>query len=93
MTAVCNVLLIIMKTFVTCLVSVPGTHHVCPGERKRDYKKILQAVVLLLPEEPAVECLVLDFEVATWRGVHQIIDCFFVWQHTGTYKILSTGCS
>ena len=36
------------------------------GNRKRDYRKVIQAVLDLLPEHQAVERIVIDFEAAMW---------------------------
>ena len=57
------------------------------GNRKRDYKKVMQAVLHLLPGQPAVERVVIDFEAAMWRAIHQVNNCFFLRHHTGTYQI------
>ena len=57
------------------------------GKRKRDDRKVMQAVLDLLPEHPVVERLVIDSEAAMWRAIHQVNNCFFLRHHTGTYQI------
>ena len=55
------------------------------GKRRRDYKKVLEAVLRALPDDPAVERLVIDFEAAMWRAAEQVLPevakqgCAFHW--------------
>ena len=41
------------------------------GKSKRDYKKVMPAVLYLLPEQPAVECLAIDCEAARLGKFHE----------------------
>ena len=55
------------------------------GKRRRDYKKVLEAVLRALPDDPAVERLVTDFEAAMWRAAEHVLPevakqgCAFHW--------------
>ena len=43
------------------------------GKRRRDYKKVMKEVLRVLPDDPAVEHLVIDFEAALWRAAEQVL--------------------
>jgi hypothetical protein len=41
-------------------------------KRKKDYKKVLQQILKLLPSQPVAERLVADFEDVLWRAVKTV---------------------
>ena len=55
------------------------------GRKKRDYKAVLETVISLLPNQPRVDKIVLDFEKAMWSAIRQVIPnvelmgCSFHW--------------
>ena len=75
------------------LSQVPVMFALMSGKRKRDYRKVVQAVLDLLPKHPAVQRVVIDFEAAMWRAIHQVNNCFFLRHHIPVGYISNTVIS
>ena len=43
------------------------------GRKKRDYKAVLETVISLLPNQPRVMKIVLDFQKAMWSAIRNLI--------------------
>ena len=64
------------------------------GKRRRDYKKVLEEVLLVLPDDPAVEHIVIDFEAARWRAADQCVtDMYLIIKRYTMMYILIIHCS
>ena len=67
------------------------------GKRRRDYKKVLEEVLRslrVLPDDPPVEHLVIDFKAALWRAADQCVIAMYliIKRYTMRY-ILIIHCS
>ena len=64
---------------------VPLVFVVMSGRKKRDYRAVLESVISLLPIEPKVKKIVLDFEKAMWSAIRhvmpnvELMGCSFHW--------------
>ena len=64
---------------------LPGVFTLMSRKRKKDYKKVLQQILKLLPSPPVAERLVADFEDGLWRAVKTVFTdihiqgCAFHW--------------
>jgi len=64
---------------------VPLVFAIMSGKKKRDYKAVLEAVLSILPDQPKVKQVTLDFEKAMWSAMHQVLPdvelkgCSFHW--------------
>ena len=57
------------------------------GKRKKDYRKVLNAILQALPSPPVVKNAVMDYELSLWKSFPkiypdvQIRGCSFHWTH------------
>jgi hypothetical protein len=64
---------------------LPGVFVLMSRKRKKDYKKVLQQILKLLPSPPVAERLAADFEDGLWRAVKTVFPdihiqgCAFHW--------------
>lgn len=64
---------------------VPLVFIIMSGRKKRDYKAVLQALLSILPNQPRVTTVTLDFEKAIWSAIRQVLPnaklmgCSFHW--------------
>ncbi|KAH3702824.1 hypothetical protein DPMN_077850 [Dreissena polymorpha] len=64
---------------------VPLMFVLMSGRRKQDYIAILQKLLDILPEAPAVECFCMDFKIGLWHVLRQVFPgtvlkgCAFHW--------------
>ena len=64
---------------------VPLVFVIMSGKKKRDYKSVLEALLSILPYQPRVKKVTLDFEKAMWSAVRQVLPdtelmgCSFHW--------------
>ena len=74
---------------------VPLVFVVMSDKKKSDYKAALQSVISILPGQPSVKKVTLDFEKAMWRAVHKVLPnviakgCSFHWTQTVWRKVSS----
>ncbi|KAI0231478.1 hypothetical protein LSAT2_018176, partial [Lamellibrachia satsuma] len=67
------------------------------GRKTQDYKDVLRAVVALLPSEPRVKRVVIDFERAMWKGFVSVMPevklkgCAFHWSQAVWRKVQEYG--
>ena len=52
---------------------VPLLFALMSSRKKRDYKAVLRSVLQLLPGEPSVKRLVMDFEMAIWKAAESVL--------------------
>ena len=73
---------------------VPLMFVLMSGKRRRDYTKVPEEVLRVLPDDPAVEHLVINFEAALWRAADQCVIAMYliVKRYTMMY-ILIIHCS
>ena len=75
---------------------VPLLVVIMSGKSKQDYKRVLKAVIKLLPSK-RVETITIDFETAMWKAIHrvlptvQIFGCFFHWAQAVWRKVQALG--
>ena len=91
--------LLSIHAFTTSGVStkqVPLLFVIMSGKSKQDYKRVLKAVIKLLPSI-RVETITIDFEAAMWKAIHrvlptmQIFGCFFHWAQVVWRKVQALG--
>ena len=64
---------------------LPLAYALMLGKRRRDYKKVLQAILDLLPQKIAIEAVVANFETALWQAMAEVMEdipiqgCIFHW--------------
>ena len=52
---------------------LPGVFVLMSRKRRKDYKKVLQQILKLLPSQPVAERLVTDFEDGLWRTIFKAV--------------------
>ena len=76
---------------------VPLAFALMSGKRKRDYRRMLMAIRNLLPEQITVQCVVADFEAASWKVVENALPdvrlqgCIFHWTQAIWRKVQAFG--
>lgn len=64
---------------------IPLMFALMSGKGKRDYKHVLHGVMKILPTQPSVQKVIIDFKVSLWTALQEelpnisIQDCFFHW--------------
>jgi hypothetical protein len=76
---------------------LPGVFVLMPRKRKKDYKKVLQQILKLLPSPPVAERLVADFEDGLWRAIKTVFPdihiqgCAFHWGQAVWHHVQEQG--
>ena len=76
---------------------VPLLFALMSSRKKKDYKAVLKSVLQLLPGEPSVKRLVMDFEMAIWKAAESVLPeaerkgCAFHWANAVVSHIKSLG--
>ncbi|XP_078372705.1 uncharacterized protein LOC144656350 [Oculina patagonica] len=76
---------------------VPLMFVLMSGRRKRDYRAVLKEVIRLLPSQPAVSRITLDFESALWTVLRELLPdttlqgCLFHWTQALWRKVQELG--
>ena len=74
---------------------VPLVFVIMSGKKKSDYKAVLQSIISILPGQPSVKKVTLDFEKAMWSTVRQVLPnvtvkgCSFHWTEAVWRKVSS----
>ena len=78
---------------------VPLVFVIMSGRKKRDYKAVFEAVLSVLPNQPRVKKVTLDFEKAVWSAVRQVLPevklmgCSFHWTQALWRKVSMIDCN
>ncbi|XP_067056059.1 uncharacterized protein [Acropora muricata] len=76
---------------------VPLVYVLMSSRKKKDYKKVLRAIVSRLSQEPSVQKIVLDFERAIWSAAREVLPgvqisgCSFHWNQAMWRKVQELG--
>jgi len=74
---------------------VPLVFAVMSGKKKLDYKAVLEAILSILPDQPKVKRVTVDFEKAMWSAMRQVLPdvelkgCSFHWTQARSYSMPS----
>ena len=79
-----------------CIKQVPLAFALMSRRRESDYIQVFDAVKRMLPCEPEVQEVVIDFETALWNSVRQVLNvhihgCTFHWAQSIWRKVQSLG--
>jgi hypothetical protein len=80
-----------------CVKQVPLCYVFMTGKRKRHYKKVLSAVIEILPAHLQVEKVVLEIESAMWKALEAVLPnvkhqgCSFHWTQAVWRKLQEIG--
>ena len=80
-----------------CTKQLPLLFISMSGRKTHDYKDVLRAVIALLPSEPRVKRVVIDFEPAMWKGFVSVMPevklkgCAFHWSQAVWRKVQEYG--
>ena len=78
---------------------VPLVFVIMSGQKRQDYKAVLDAVISILPRPPRVTKVMLDFEKAVWSALRQTLPnvqlkgCSFHWTQALWRKVRITDIS
>lgn len=79
---------------------VPLVFALMSGKKKKDYKAVFKAVIEMLPVQPAVKGIVIDYEMAVWSALREVLPsvkitgCVFHWTQAVWRKVcyVSSRC-
>ena len=72
---------------------VPLVFALMSGKKKKDYKAVFKAVIEMLPVQPTVKGIVIDYEMAVWSALREVLPsvkitgCVFHWTQAVWKKV------